>query len=98
MTTPFCRMTRSPMVTRSRIETFEWMTQSRPMRAPGPIVTLGKITVRSPTDAPSPIAANAPTETPSPSVASAATAAIACTPAAGRHAGAKIPTARAKAR
>ena len=97
-TTPFCRMTRSPMVIRSRTETLEWMTQSLPITAPGPMVTFGKITVRSPIDAASPMEVNGPIDTSRPSRTVAATAAIACTPAAGRHAGAKSPTARANAR
>ena len=56
-------MTRLPIVTRSRIATLEWITQSAPIRVPAPIVTFGKMTVLSPIAAPSPIATNAPIET-----------------------------------
>src|SRR5688572_9357467 len=77
---------------------FEWMMQSLPMRAPGPIVTLGKTTVLSPIDAPSPTHTKAPIETSRPIRELPATAACGWIPGAGRQAGAKRPTARANAR
>ena len=79
-------------MTRSRIDTFEWMTQSEPMRAPGPMVTLGKMIVRSPIAAPSPTATNAPIETSAPICASAATERRA-----GMHAGCRTPRRREQA-
>src|SRR3954470_433897 len=73
------------------------MTQSSPMRAPGPITTLACTIVRAPTDAPAPMVTNGPTDASAAIVASGATSLSALTPGAGRPAGANNATARAKA-
>ena len=51
------------------------MTQSRPIDAPSPMVTLGYTTVRSPIVTPCPMQTKAPIDTPAPSRTSDATAA-----------------------
>ena len=61
ITTPFCSTTRLPSVTRSRMATWVWITQSSPMLVPAPTSQNPCSTVRAPMRAPRPTWTNGPT-------------------------------------
>src|SRR5262245_12360537 len=84
-------------MTRSRIETWAWMTQSSPIRAPGPMTAWGYTIVRAPMTAPAPTVTYGPIETSAPIAASLAIAARRSTPVAGGAVGTNSDTARANA-
>src|SRR5689334_16036892 len=73
------------------------MTQSSPIEAPAPIVTLGYTVVRAPIDAPAPTATNGPIDTSGAIAASPAIAACRSMPCAGGAPRVKKLSARANA-